>query len=580
MSNSVKKVQKIVLTFLIFFVTSCSYVKKIDQGIRRTFGQISRFERQQKLYTKRLGLDELNKNKQTDSLNNIQKNPLEQKNMINTYGYLFEGINDVNLDKILDKPTKQDSMTFQYKSLRLNSEVFGWHPYWLGNTWENYPFELLSTLSFFSYSVNPTSGANDNTDAIEEWKKTSLIDVAHNKNTRVLLGVSLYGQENQNAFLKENNLWNNLYTEIGDLLILKNADGIDLNFKDLPYGRSNEFVQFVKEFNQYLNNLYLSVNKPPPFIALTLPSFYDRENYQIKNLTEIVDLFVINGYEYNSTSSPKAVAPLQSEDTQNIDYTVQYYLNQGLPADRAILALPNYGILWNILPPSEKSKQFEASLERKLTLNEIQNLYINSDIMAELELDPLAMNQIYRVGFEDNTMKEIYFDDQFTLSKKYDYAINNNLKGVGIWALGYAGNETGLWKLIETYFSENKLTVTNPISEINGFPINVTRRILQNKEVFIAIIIYLTMAVVLGFILALTDWRIRKSIYRDKTFRLIAILIVFVLLTPLVVFIQELLTKSGWYIKSSFQVYISFFLGMFVFFAFSRLKFDFLKEKP
>lgn len=580
MSSSVNNAQKVLLTFLIFFVTSCSYVKKIDQGIRRTFGQISRFERQQKLYTKRLGLDELNKNKQSDSLNNIRKNSLEQKNMINTYGYLFEGINDVNLDTILDKPAKQDSSAFQYKSLRSNTEVFGWHPYWLGKTWENYPFELLSTLSFFSYSVNPTSGANDNAEAIEEWKKTSLINVAHNKNTRVLLGVSLYGHENQNVFLKENNLWNNLYTEIGDLLILKNADGIDLNFKDLPYSRSNEFVQFVKDFNQYLDNLYLSVNKPPPFIALTLPSFYDRENYQIKNLTEIVDLFVINGFEYDSTSSPKAVAPLQSENTQNIDNTVQYYLNQGLPADRAILSLPNYGVLWNILPPSEKSKQFEASIERKLTLNEIQNLYINSDIMAELELDPLAMNQIYRIGFEDNTMKEIYYDDQFTLSKKYDYALENNLKGVGIWALGYAGNETGLWKLVETYFSEEKLTKKDPIAEINGFPINVTRRILKNKQVFIAIIIYLTMAVVLGFLLALTDWRIRKSIYRDKTFRLIAILIVFIMLTPLVVLIQELLTKSGWYIKSSFQVYISFFLGMFVFFAFSRLKFDFLKEKP
>ena len=41
---------------------------------------------------------------------------------------------------------------------RLQKEVFGWHPYWEGSGYTNYTFELLSTVAYFSYEVNPTNG--------------------------------------------------------------------------------------------------------------------------------------------------------------------------------------------------------------------------------------------------------------------------------------------------------------------------------------------------------------------------------------------------------------------------------------
>ena len=55
----------------------------------------------------------------------------------------------------------------KYKTIQPGREVFGWHPYWMGNSWKNYPFELLSTVSFFSYKVDPNTGSYTNPDELK-----------------------------------------------------------------------------------------------------------------------------------------------------------------------------------------------------------------------------------------------------------------------------------------------------------------------------------------------------------------------------------------------------------------------------
>jgi len=580
------------LLFLTFIIgssctlNSCTYLQKLDSGVRKTFGQVNRFQRQQKLYSRRLGLDNSNKNKDDDASGTLQKNPIQQKNMINSYGYLFEGINGVpagsvinyqSEDSIADYYVVQDQ---KFRSIPEKNEVFGWHPYWMESSWERYPFELLSTLAYFSYGVDPSSGLNQNEETIQAWKTTAMIDSAQVKNTRVLLTVSLHGKQNQKNFLNNRLLWNNLFNEVGKLLLLRNANGVDINFEDLPYSRSREFVTFVSEFKQSLEIQFQNNNRPSPFISLTLPAVKDRENYQIRALSPLVDLFVIMGYDYNSADLPEAVAPLQAESGLSLNNTLDYYFNQNIPPDKTILALPYYGILWNIVPEKGKKDSYQASVERKLTYSEIQNMYLDKDFKASLELDPISMSQIYRIAFEDNSLKEIHFDDKFTLSKKYDLALQQNLKGVGIWALGYEGNRTELWELIAEYFTKEKKILRDPIAEVNGYPVQFAKRLVQNKRVFIAIIIYFTMAIVLAFILVLTDWRVRTTIYRNQVNQLMVICIGFILLLPLVVYIQELLELAGWYIKSSWQIYIAFLLGILFFFIATRIKFGSLKEKP
>ena len=585
--NKFIKVLYYILIFVCFFsLESCTQLKKIDSSIRKTFGQVNRFKRQQKLYSKRLGLD--NKQggaNQNDSVFKMKRNPIQQKNMINEYGYIFEGLNGYDPGVVVNFTNKDSvSNVFEvqddsFKTIKKNREVFGWHPYWMGLSWKQYPFELLSTISYFSYNINSRTGLSQNPKQIEDWNNTKLIDSAKANNTRVLLTVSLHGSKNQELFLDNELLWNNLYGDVSKLILNRNADGVDINFEDVPSRYNNEFVNFVEGFNEFLSTQFEINEKERPFISVTLPAFKDRENYDIKKLDSFVNLFVIMGYDYNSISTPDAVAPLQSEGNLSLLSTIKYYNGKNMDFGKTILAIPYYGVLWDIKPL--KDDTFNASLERRITYGEINKLFLrNDELNADVELDPISMSKVYRAAFEDNSIKEIHYDDAFTLSKKYDFAMSNKLKGVGIWALGYDNGQNDLWDLIEVYFSTDKVSFNDPITEVNGFPIRFAKNLVQQKDVFLAIIIFFTLALVVSFILVLSDWRVRDSIMRSRINQLIVIFIGFVLLTPLVVFVSELLEKFGFFVESTYQIYIGFFIGLLVFLIASKAKFGQIIQKP
>ena len=82
---------------------------------------------------------------------------------------------------------------------------------------------------------------------------------------------------------------------------------------------------------------------------------------------------------------------------------MEYFKNNNINDEKTILALPYYGILWNIKPLGEDD--FKASIERKLTYSEIKNNFLeNKEVVAEVELDPISMSKIYRAAFDDNSI--------------------------------------------------------------------------------------------------------------------------------------------------------------------------------
>ena len=108
----------------------------------------------------------------------------------------------------------------------------------------------------------------------------------------------------------------------------------------------------------------------------------------------------------------------------------------------------------------------------------------------------------------------------------------------------------------------------------------IKQSLIKQKDVFIAIIVYFVFALVTSFVFVLSDWRIRDSIMKKPINQLIIIFIGFVLLTPLVVFVREILDKSGFPVKSNLEIYIGFFVGILVFFIASKLKWNNAFEKP
>ena len=142
---------------MIFFNSCRREIMRVKTSVRRTQSEVRVFDRVFNDANKSFGIK--NNNEQLASTDSTLYAPIKQKTLLNNYGYLYDFLNG--------KDQLVTSTNFYYDSIQKayyvegeeflkikdNNEVFGWHPYWMGNAWKNYPFDLLSTISFFSYKV-------------------------------------------------------------------------------------------------------------------------------------------------------------------------------------------------------------------------------------------------------------------------------------------------------------------------------------------------------------------------------------------------------------------------------------------
>ena len=580
MNHCLKNFALIFLSFILVFSSCRRQTMKLRSSVRRTQNDARYFNRDVNNVKNLLGIQADENKSNNDSLASNIYTPIDQKNIFTSYGYIYDAINGSD-DLVNSSNFYWDSIQKvyyvrdrKYRKIKPENEVFGWHPYWMGSAWKSYPFELLSTISYFSYKLDPKTGSYTNPEQIQEWRKTAMIDSAKLKKTKILLTVSSHGYKNNNSFLGDQSKWSTMIDSLTNLLKYRDADGVDINFEGLPYLKRGSFNRFIQALRKRLNQ---NITNKTPIISMTLPAVDSREIFDVLHLNKFVDLFVIMGYDYNTGPQLQgAVAPLLPFETENISLnnTLKYYLDIGIDPKKTILALPYYGSMWEGTLSEDGSTS--SMFERKVTYREIRSLF-NEDFITRNKLTPVlekkSMTNYFNINYPDNTSKEVWFDDDYTLGKKYDFALTNKLKGVGIWALGYDNGYNELWDVIENKFATDKLKVEDPVGQIEGYPIKVSSYILEKRDLLLVTSLFFLFAVAIGFIITLSDWKVRDSIARNQFHRFIMVMIVFIFLTPIVYLINEL-----FFLKSNWKYYVVFILGVLTLYLTSLIKIKSIKK--
>lgn len=580
MNHCLKNFALIFLSFILVFSSCRRQTMKLRSSVRRTQNDARYFNRDVNNVKNLLGIQGDENKSNNDSLASNIYTPIDQKNIFTSYGYIYDAINGSD-DLVNSSNFYWDSIQKvyyvrdrKYRKIKPENEVFGWHPYWMGSAWKSYPFELLSTISYFSYKLDPKTGSYTNPEQIQEWRKTAMIDSAKLKKTKILLTVSSHGYKNNNSFLGDQSKWSTMIDSLTNLLKYRDADGVDINFEGLPYLKRGSFNRFIQALRKRLNQ---NITNKTPIISMTLPAVDSREIFDVLHLNKFVDLFVIMGYDYNTGPQLQgAVAPLLPFETENISLnnTLKYYLDIGIDPKKTILALPYYGSMWEGTLSEDGSTS--SMFERKVTYREIRSLF-NEDFITRNKLSPVlekkSMTNYFNINYPDNTSKEVWFDDDYTLGKKYDFALTNKLKGVGIWALGYDNGYNELWDVIENKFATDKLKVEDPVGQIEGYPIKVSSYILEKRDLLLVTSLFFLFAVAIGFIITLSDWKVRDSIARNQFHRFIMVMIVFIFLTPIVYLINEL-----FFLKSNWKYYVVFILGVLTLYLTSLIKIKSIKK--
>ncbi len=554
--------------FIAFTVVACKEVATLKSSTRQVTSELKTIQNSSKKLMGFLGVKDSSA-QNSDSLANTYA-PLNQKVFFNKYDFLYDALNGDKTNQYLHSLT-YDSITELYinqrmdkRFLREDTEVYTWYPYWMGDVWKSYDFNLISSISFLSYNIDPKTGSYLNPAQIKQWRETDLLDSAKIHKTKVLLSLALEGEDNHLEFLKNEKAWTTTLDSITVLLKERDADGIEVEFIDIPLDLEPKFLDFVAQLKENLSYRFITKKLT---LSLVIPASPDKFPFDLRKLDESVDLFIVKGLDYHEEDGTvAAVAPLRNETAggPSLENTLLTYLDRGLNAEKSILALPLYGSQWSgTFDPEEGF--YTTNFERKVTLSEVNRVFQSKDSIYKIEptLDETTMTQYFFLEFQDNTSIEGWYDDSLTLSKKMDYALVNKFKGVGLWALGYDLGKNEVWDVVAKKFTGNTVLIKDPIKELDGYPLRITSFFQTYKTIFVATFLLITLAIIIGLVVAFSDWRFRETILASQLYSSITLSFFCLLL----IWIS---TIFGWLTSGNWGYVLSFFAGAGIYYLVRR----------
>ncbi len=445
---------------------------------------------------------------------------------------------------LLARLKKQKTNPAQYlHQKKINGQevvVFTWHPTWHGEAYKQYNYDRVNMISYYSYDVDPYTGMALNPADVLDFQKGGFLphvratprivnwggekerlDTSYSK---ALLSVSLHGEENHRIFFSGTNLnaQQMLIDSIKYLLDTTKADGIELNFVDVPADVAVDFNKFVMKFAGMVH----AVN-PKNIFVLSVPPFDTKGIYSYRDLTAEVDYFIILAIDFHNENEARTpikgpISPLNAQpadQSPDIRKAVEQTIRKigTYNASRLILALPNYGTVW-------MSQGIQEDLIRKISYDELMSTYVNSttDTIKRVRKDQSYFGNIWvLIDSTDKTelpiRTEVYFDDPASLREKFQYALSTRVGGVAIHMLGDAMQyQTEYSQLLNDMFA----VYVEPDPAGTAAKIREATRRSQSTGIFVfTVLLYWGLFMTLGFVWALFSYQTRQALFDNQRFR-------------------------------------------------------------
>lgn len=373
----------------------------------------------------------------------------EQKKFYDKYGYTKEE----DWNKLQEQLTgqkfkllpKADNTNQRTSACSLNGRrVYGWHPYWNGSTvHNNYQWNLLSDLCYFDYTVTPATGANSN--ASFAWSTSSAVTAAKNNGVKISFCATLFSSHS--TFLTSTTAKNTFTQNCINLIKARGANGVNIDFEGLPSSQKANFTTFMQQFCQKIHD-----SIPGGEVSMALYAVDWNGVFDVPNLKNYVDLFIIMGYDYYYGGSTNAgpTDPLFGFETvynYSLSKSISYYLYQGVPQNKLLLGVPYYGRQYRTASSTIPSTNSGSSYSTTPTYKAVRANSSGNYGAANKKFDYNSYTPYYTFlsgGFN----YQCFINDSASMRERYDIVNQRGLGGIGIWTLGYDDGYTELWNAI------------------------------------------------------------------------------------------------------------------------------------
>jgi len=308
--------------------------------------------------------------------------------------------------------------------------VYGWFPSWMPSTaTAGLDASQLTHLAWFSCEVDTSTGALAN---VGLWQTTPVVQWAKANSVRVHLTVTCFGIENTRALLRDPQRRTRCIADIAAALRSRDADGVNLDLESVSSLQRTNMVTFVQELRDSLPNREITMATP----AVDWTGAFD-----LVVLSHICDFLLLMGYDYHWSGSATAgpVAPLDGE-TYNVKRSVGTYLSGGVDPLKLVLAVPLYARKWTVVGPTRMAATVEGAESTALRFSSLMLMP-----SAYARLFDAATSTSWFNTIEDGVARQTWWDDSLSLVMKYRYIQQQQLRGVGYWALGYDGGSPAVW---------------------------------------------------------------------------------------------------------------------------------------
>jgi spore germination protein len=119
--------------------------------------------------------------------------------------------------------------------------------------------------------------------------------------------------------------------------------------------------------------------------------------------------------------------------------------------------LPYYGAEWQT-----QDLKFPSKVEKFMRYPMYRTIKKEYGGLACCE-EENSKSRFYVYRDDDNHYRQVWYEDEKSLAKKYDWVIAKKIGGIGIWALGYDNGYTELWELLAEKFAVKSKPIPSQI---------------------------------------------------------------------------------------------------------------------
>jgi len=323
----------------------------------------------------------------------------------------------------------------------LNRTVYGFLPYWGGDTWLRY--DLVSILACFCVDM-------DSAGDISAWNGfpeifEGAIDGVTAAGGRAVVTVTNFSQSSIHGILTTGSA--NAIAGIVDLVNDHPVEGVSIDFENVSSSDRDNLTAFMEELRYQLD-----LNAPGSHLSICTPAVDWSGAFDYASLAAVTDALFMMCYPFHGSWSTEAgpCCPLTGwgstpESSSNMVWCIGDYARySGGRHDKVVVGLPYYGHEWE----TESGASHSGVTGGCATLI-YSTLADRADLHGRI-WDTESLTPWY--AYYSGGWNQGWYDDQESLELKYDLVRAADLQGIGIWALGYDGSREELWDCIESSF--------------------------------------------------------------------------------------------------------------------------------